>query len=500
MDENQEREDTSPSIDVTQQKNLRPSQLLGYTAYTFFAGLGANTWSFRNMYYALIGMDLNLLTTVGLVCGLFDLPFTTVIGGVIEKVRLKIGGGGKYRPWLHIFTAVLSFGIIITFTDFIPGNEALHFTTALVGLVCVAFSMTVVANSQFGIIPLMAGASTVDRTRITTWNYRTQAVTSICTSMTSAYILTWFGTKFALPVNYTVMALCFGGFYIIGGQILRRTAKPFDLPEQSTPGGPERPKVKAIDMVRAVTGNSQLLIYLSANMLNQLGTMTNMNMIIYFWQMIIPYTHGIAPSASFPAMYTITQTVGTLCTLAFSMVGPEVGKRLGKKKALWIGMLGSTLSGVLNYFFGASYWLRFMAFTLIITLSNSLWTGFGINYALDCGEYGYWKTGQDNRLVVMSMNNVPSKIAGIVGGALMYALAAIGFDSAQVKAAAGGIPAFVNDTFVRKFMFLMVGLAAICRFCAFLLIRFGYKITDEDAKMYAAENQARKEAAEAAAA
>ncbi|MCL2631982.1 MAG: MFS transporter [Coriobacteriia bacterium] len=498
MDENQEKADVSQeTVDVTQQKNLKPSQLLGYTAYTFFAGLGANTWSFRNMYYALIGMDINLLTTVGLVCGFFDLPFTTVIGGVIEKVRLKIGGGGKFRPWLHIFTAVLSFGIFITFTDFIPGNEALHFATALIGLVCIAFGMTIVANAQFGIIPLMAGPSTVDRTRITTWNYRTQALTSIFTSMTSAYILTWFGTKFALPMNYTVMGLCFGGFYIVGGQILRRTAKPFDLPEEKTPAGPARQSVKASDMVKAVTGNSQLLIYLCANMLNQFGIITNLNLVIYFWQMIIPFTHGIAPAASFPAMYTIAQTTTTLCNLAFSMIGPEIGKKLGKKRALEVGMLGSTLAASLNYFFGAGFWLRFVGFNLIMSFSNSLWTGFGANYALDCGEYGYWKTGQDHRLVIMSMINVPAKIAGISGGALMYALAAIGFDSAQVKAAAGGIPAFVNDAFVRKFMFLMVGIAAIFRFCAFLLMRFGYKITDEDAKMYVAENQARKEAAEA---
>ncbi|MCL2137342.1 MAG: MFS transporter [Coriobacteriia bacterium] len=485
-------------MDVSQEKKLKNSQLLGYGSYTFFAALGALTWSFRNMYYALIGMNMALLSTVGLAVGVFDLTVTTMVGGIIEKVRLNIGGGGKYRPWLFIFMFVITFGVIITYTDFIPGNEVMHFITAFIGLLCVAISMSFIASAQFGIVPLLAGASAVDRTRITTWNYRIQTCTSIITSLSAAFLLTWFGTKFKPPLNYTVMSCCFAGFYIVGATMLRRVAKPYDLPvDKSSSSGPAAPEVKVSDMVKAVTTNSQLLVYLSANMLNTIGVMINMNMIIYFWQLIIPYTHGISPADSFPGLYTIAQTTTTVASFLFSMVGPELGKKIGKRRAIWIGMLGASVSAVLNCFFGAGFWALFVGINMIMTFSNSLYTGFGINYALDCGEYGLWKTGQDHRLVIMSMTNLPMKIAAVLGGLVMYLLAAIGFDSLAVQAASaqGGIPAFVDDVFVRNFMLLLMGIPAVCRLCASMLMRFAYKITDEDARMYAAENQARREAA-----
>ncbi|MCL2137035.1 MAG: MFS transporter [Coriobacteriia bacterium] len=486
-------------MDISQEKKLKTSELLGYAAYSFFSLFGSNTWAFRNMYYALIGMNLNLLSTVGMISGFIDLFIATIAGGVIEKVRLKIGGGGKYRPWLFIFMFVITFGIIITYTDFIPGNELLHFITATIGLLCVAVSMTFIGAAQFGLVPLLAGASAVDRTRLTTWNYRIMTLATVCTSMTSAYLVTWYSNFFKPPANYTAMSACFAGFYIVGATILRRTTKPYDLPQENAPGGPGAPQVRVADMVKAVTTNSQLLVYLSAQMLAMIGMMINMQMVIYYWQLIVPFTHGVAPSAAFPGMYTVGQTATTVASFFFSLIGPEVGKRLGKDRAMWVGMLGACLSAVLNFFFGAGFWAAFVGINMIATFSGSLYAGFGINYALDCGEYGLWKTNQDHRLVIMSMNNLPMKIAGLIGGLAMYALAAIGFDSLAVQAAAGegGIPAFVDDTFVRNFMFLLFGIAAICRFIAAMLMRFAYKIKDEDARMYAAENQARMEAARA---
>ncbi|MCL2136899.1 MAG: MFS transporter [Coriobacteriia bacterium] len=488
--------------DISQQKNLKTKHLLGYAAYPFFSLFGALTWAWRNMYFALIGININLLSTAQTIARFVDLAVAIIAGGVIEKVRLRIFGGGKYRPWLFIFIFVITFGIIISFNDLAPGNDAIHFIVVLIGALCVSVSMTFIGAAQFGLVPMFAGASQVDRTRLTTWNYRITTVATIFTSATGAYMLTWFGTLFKPPMNYTVMSSSFAFFYLVGGFILLHTAKPFDPPQDIKPGGPGAPEVKVADMVKAVTTNSQLLIYLLASMFNQIGMLIGMNIIIYFWQLVIPYTHGISPSDSFPGLYTIAQTTTTVTNLVFSMIGPEVGKKLGKDRALWVGMLFGSFSATLNFFFGSRYWLFYVGINMIGMFAGSLSAGFGINYALDCGEYGLWKTGQDHRLVIMSMNTLPGKIAGILGGFVMFALAAIGFDSQAVQAAsaAGGIPAFVDDAFVRNYMVLMMGIPAVCRLIAAILIRFFYKIKDADARMYAAENQARREAAAAAAA
>ncbi|MCL2136901.1 MAG: MFS transporter [Coriobacteriia bacterium] len=490
-------------VDISQQKNLKPKHLLGYAAYPFFSLLGSLTWAWRNMYFALIGINMNLLSTAQTIARFVDLAVAIIAGGIIEKVRLNIGGGGKYRPWLFIFMFVITFGIIISFNDLAPGNDLIHFIVVLVGALCVSIAMTFIGAAQFGLVPMFAGASAVDRTRLTTWNYRITTVATIFTSATGAYMLTWFGTKFAPPMNYTIMSSSFAFFYILGAVILIITAKPFDPPTPAPEAGrPGAPEVKVADMIKAVATNSQLLIYLLASMFNMIGMMINMGIIIYFWQLIIPYTHGIPASEAFPGLYTVAQTTTTVAGLVFSMIGPEIGKKLGKDRALWIGMLVGAVSAGLNFFFGAGFWAAFVGINLLATFSGSLSAGFGINYALDCGEYGLWKTGQDHRLVIMSMNNLPMKIAGIIGGFATFALAAIGFDSLAVQGAAaqGVLPSFVDDAFVRNYMLLLMGIPAVCRLIAAILIRFFYKIKDADARMYAAENQARREAAAAAAA
>ncbi|MCL2136517.1 MAG: MFS transporter [Coriobacteriia bacterium] len=486
-------------MDVSQEKKLKTSELLGYSAYSVFSMLGSITWMWRSMYYALIGMNMSLLSSALMIARLTDLVVATLVGGIIEKVRLKIGGGGKYRPWLFIFMFVITFGIAITFTDFVPGNDTVHFVVVTIGALCVTISMSFIGAAQFGIVPQMAGASAVDRTRITVWNYRIMTVGTILTSATAAYMLTWFGTIFPSPMNYTVMSVGFSGFYIVGAVILRRVAKPYDLPQENAPGSAGAPQVKVADMVKAVTTNSQLLIYLLASMLSMIGMLINMNIVIYFWQLIIPYTHGIPASDAFPGLYTIASTLTQVVGFVFSMIAPEVGKRLGKDKAMWVGLLGAAISSILNFFFGAGFWAIFVGINMIMSFAAALYAGFGINYALDCGEYGLWKTGQDHRLVIMSMNNLPMKIAGIIGGFSMYALAAIGFDSLAVQAASaqGVLPAFIDDQFVTNFMLLLMGIPAACNLIAALLMIFAYKIKDEDARMYAAENQARMEAAAA---
>jgi Na+/melibiose symporter-like transporter len=159
---------------------------------------------------------------------------------------------------------------------------------------------------------------------------------------------------------------------------------------------------------------------------------------------------------------------------------------------LAIGLLGGVISRVLNLFFGAGFWGLYVSISMIATFTASLFAGYGVQYALDAGEYGLWKTGKDNRLVVMSMTNMPMKIAGFPGMLALYFLAAVGFDSAQVAAVTGTglLPAFVTQDFVNSYMAILCGIPAVCSLAAALLIFFAYKIKDNDAAQYAADNQA----------
>jgi GPH family glycoside/pentoside/hexuronide:cation symporter len=113
------------------------------------------------------------------------------------------------------------------------------------------------------------------------------------------------------------------------------------------------------------------------------------------------------------------------------------------------------------------------------------YAGFAMQFQVNAGEYGYWKTGKDNRTAAMGLGAVPMKIAMIIGGALGgYALAGIGY---QPGMGVPGGPAFPAN-FTVNFMRLMGYVPGAISLVALLLFAIGYKITDADAKMYAEEN------------
>jgi Na+/melibiose symporter-like transporter len=479
--------------DVSQQRNLSTKEIMGYGFYSFFSLFGSITFGFRAIFYPMIGMNLALFTSALLVARVIDFFVTLAVGGIIEKVNLKVGGGGKYRPWLYLSQFTIFLGITLTFTDFVPGNSTVQFIVVVVSAVLVSSSMSFIGAAQFGLLPMMAGASVADRTQLTAWNYRLMVMAQIFTSLAGAYTVTFVGNYFTPPMNYTVTTFAFAWFYFLGIFIIRRVTKPYDLPLEDVPSI-ARPKVTVGDMAKAVVTNSQLMIYLLANTLSFIGMMIMMNVMIYYWQLIVPFTHNIPTSQAFPGLYTLGNTLSTAASFGFALFGPSLGTKLGKKRALWIGLGLSTISGVLNFFFAANMWYAYIGISMIGTFAGALFAGFGVQYALDAGEYGLWKTGQDNRLVIMAMTNMPMKIAGFFGMFALYILVAIGFDSAQVQAATaaglGMVPEFVTDSFVTGYMFVFCGIPVVCNALATILVLFAYKIRDDDAARYAAQNQA----------
>ena len=482
-------------MDNIHDRTLTNKELIGYCASSLATMVGMISFMFMSLYWPMVGMDMNLYSTALLVSRVFDFFVTLFVGGIMEKVKLTIGGG-KYRPWLLVFQFFVYAGMVMLFFDPVPGNETVHFIVVTVGSILLNTASSFVATAQFGLTPLLAGSKAENRTRLTTWGYRTMTFTSIFTSASGAYIAAGLGMFFAPPLNYTVMTIGFGVFYLVGVGLIRAIAKPYDVVSEE-PSAFGAPKVSVGDMVKAVTTNSQLLVLLLTNTLSGIGMMTMMGLMMYYWQLIVPYTHHIPISTSFPGLYTIGSTISTVASTIFAMIGPAIGNKVGKRNGIVIGMLGSALSSLLCFFFGAGSWALYIGISMIATFSSSVFAGFGINYALDCGEYGLWKTGQDHRLVIMSMTNMPMKISGIIGGATLYILTAIGFDAVAFGQAMmqGQVAAFVDDKFVTAFMALMCLTPAAFNLMAGLLMRFAYKITDEDAARYARENMERMMAA-----
>ncbi|WKY46191.1 MFS transporter [Eubacteriaceae bacterium ES2] len=129
--------------------------------------------------------------------------------------------------------------------------------------------------------------------------------------------------------------------------------------------------------------------------------------------------------------------------------------------------------------FAADSFPLYVGISVINVMAIYLFNSFGVNYMLDTGEYGFYKTKKDNRAVAMSMFNLPIKIGLTLGGAIAgFGLAWAGYE----------VGVDLGPDFINKFMILLGIAPGAIALLGSVVMFFSYKITDEDAAMYAAEN------------
>jgi Na+/melibiose symporter-like transporter len=457
------------------QKELRKvtnTEIFRYSLYSFASFLSATVMgSFLYIFITeklLVGAALmGMILMVGRIA---DLLVCTVSGGIIQGVNMR---WGKYRSWEIILKYIIFSGYFILFfnTNAFPFPVKVLFI--LVGYLAINASLNFAATASFGILASIAGPSLENRNKMSIWNTRFMVVGQLVAASCGLPLVNAMIPILGEVTAYSFVMALVGFIFFLGLKSLSDVAKPYDppLPRQQA-GGPARPKTSLGDMVKAVVTNDQLLIF----MFTQLCSYTAVFGILatlrsYYFMYILGDFNLLTP----------VMTAQTLIGLLAIIVGPKVGMKLGKKRALVTGMAFYAVSGVLIFLFGATSVYAYVGLVAIGTIGNYFWVGFGANYTIDCGEYGYWKSGKDNRTVVMSMFNVPMKLAVLLGGTVgAFALAFIGYTP-------GFNPAEVPH-FSRNFMFMFGCVPGILNAIGAVVFGFAYRISDTDAAKYAREN------------
>jgi Na+/melibiose symporter-like transporter len=408
-----------------------------------------------------------LILTLGRVVDFF---ICAVTGAIMEKVRFN---GGKYRPWVMSLRWVIFGSMIAMFlnTETIPVSwRAAICFVAYLGMNA---SVNFIGTSAFGILALLAGPSQQNRNTLAIRQNQFMVVGQIVVYAGAIPFLNLMRPLVGNNNAYTVLGIVAASVFFSGMSVLGGVVKPYDRPE-ITGGIPGSPPVTISDMARAVFTNKQLLIYLLAQVFLMAGSF------------------GIAPLGAYYFTYvlgnfnlmTVAMTITTLFSLLASIVGPKIGIRLGKKWAMITGLIIAMVGCCGVALFGRLGIVVYVGLQCINMLGTFMFAGFGINYILDCGEYGFWKTRQDNRTVLMSMYNLPMKLGILIGGAIgAFGFAAIGYK-------AGEDPMLIPH-FARNFMFILGGAPALFYALSALIMGLGYKITDSDAAKYARENAER---------
>lgn len=409
--------------------------------------------------------------TLLLVARIIDFAVSLAAGPIVQNSNLK---WGKYRSWLLILRWVVFAGVCLQFTNTSSLPLPIKLGVVAIGYFGLHFSMNFLALAQVGVLASMAGSSMEDRARLSTRSIQAQTLGAIITSASIVPMITFFTPRVGAANAYILVAAPFSFIFAIGAGVLAKAVAPYDNAETNRPARPGTTPSLG-DMVSSVITNSQLLVYILAQTLSMIAMMGSMGIATYYFMYVL---------GNFTLM-AVSMTATTVFGFFAALIGPTIGRKLGKKKAIVFGLFGSALASVGITFFASSSAVIYVVISCVRSIFMYSYTCFGPNYAIDAAEYGYYKTGKDNRTVAMAMNNIPIKIGFALGGAVgTFGLALIGYQAGMTA----------TPEFITKFMWIFGGIPAVAYLLASIVMLVGYKITDEDAAMYARENAARKAA------
>ncbi|MCR4723286.1 MAG: MFS transporter [Eubacteriales bacterium] len=452
-----------------------------YTLAVFLQTIGTGmVMTYMNLFmtdYLLI--TAAMVSTALLIAKFIDLFVSLIAGPIVERANFK---SGKYLPWLKIIKWVLGVSFFLTYLDTTKLGLPMSLRAAIIVVAYVGFGggMSILMIARGGLLQLMSGPNMSIRTKLSSRTAQATACATIICSAAALPIVTAISPIVGENNAYLVACmLLFTGMFV-GCIIMAAQAKKYDVPI-STGTDREETSVTMGDMVRSVAGNSQMLIVILAMGIFYIAMNVFTAVQAYYFRYIVNDYMFMATS----------MTIKTSFAFVASLIVPAIGRKLGKKNAFICGLIVYAIAHVGIMLFGAGSKIVFTLCTCIFTAAMYLFTSFGVNYFLDCGEYGYYKTGKDNRAVAMAMYNIPMKIGFMLGAAIGgYGLAIIGYEAGIV----------ITTKFIHDFMFIIGAIPAILCVLAALILFFGYKITDADAVMYATANSERDRAAREAAA
>jgi len=329
--------------------------------------------------------------------------------------------------------------------------------------------MNFLAPAGMGAISDICGTNTEDRKTMSVRGTQFSVLANFIACLLVVNIINWLTPYVGQSNSYTVVATVFAVPFIFCSGMLRKSLLPYEAEKKKAIK--TAPKVSLGDMVRSVGSNSQLLVFVVSQSICTIGTTVLATVTAYYF---IYVSNNYAMMSFVTAGAVLVGLIGTL-------IAPKVAKVLGKK---WICVLGMALIsvGLIIIYFSSSSMIIFIVGYAFNYFGRYIYFGYRINLVQDSGEYGYWKSGKDNRAVEFGMSNLPAKIGFIAGGALgTYGLAYTGYEAGMTVTAA----------WTSSFMTLIGLVPAAIVALSVIIFAVGYKITDSDSAKYAKENAER---------
>lgn len=446
--------------------NLTAKQVNIYGAYLMFSGLAAMVqMTYQTLFMTdVLLIDPALVATTLLVARIIDLFVGILAGAVIEKAHLK---HGKYRSWLLMGRWFVIFGLVCSFFNTSSWPLGFRIGVGFVGYLILNGAFSFVTNAYYGLGPALAGGNMNDRFRLSARGAQFMCISLLISSACTVPLITALSPIIGAGWAYLVVSLLFAVPFIFGIQALNSISRESDPDDQTSRSSGATITIK--DMVNSVLKNPQMQVIFFAYSIYYVGLYIMNNLVSYYF---------IYLAGNFNLM-AVSMTITTITGTVASLIVPKIGNKIGKKKAFVAAMIIYSLALLGMGLIAKGNWIIYTVFATIGGAFIYLFTGFGPNYFIDCGEYYLYKTGKDTRNIAVALFSVPMKIGMLLGGAIgVFGLAVIGYKP-QMQ---------VTPDFITHFMIVMTVLPAVLMLIGALICQVGYKLTDEKAAFYAEEN------------
>jgi glycoside/pentoside/hexuronide:cation symporter, GPH family len=434
------------------------------------SGLVVNSYGYANfslsimlslgtMYYMKFLTDTAMISAalagvIMLVGGGLDTASIFISGSIIQKTQMR---WGRFRSWFLFIPITTAVFFTLSFSN-LPLSNTLKVIYLTVAYILGHVSLNFAFNAHIGFISVLT-KDVNERLRISIRNIQFGMASQIFFSLGIIKLLEYLKVKLNPSWAFFYIVVILSIIQIIGYWNLFYQTKGYEKYDPNLNTAPSS-KITLLEIIKQIGSNSQLLILMASDVMNQTMIFSIMGLAIYFLD-------NIAGNAAWMSNHTLITSILSFIT---AMYAPYIIRLFGKKNTYIIAMVwGSAFYFVLRLFGDLSV----IHFTLIICLGNMIFGTAGpMRQAMymDAAEYGFYKTGKDASAFTMSMFTLPIKIGITLSGAI------IGFGLSLI----GYIPGTaVTEEVAGNLMDIICYIPAGCGIIAMVLMLF-YRLNDKN--------------------
>ena len=417
-------------------------------------------------------MSAAIVTMIMTVTSALDTVATFVNGIILEKVRMP---WGKCRSWMLVGPPAFTILTLLMFSR-VSSNEMVSAVVIIIGFVAGHIIWTV-TESAHAALSVSITDDLNERTALSINAGRGQMGSGLIFGIISVPLIALFSQLTNnSALGYTLFVGLMGIFCCIGYWLLFAVTKGCEetKPTKGTTG-PALERVPLSAMLKSVV-NPSLIALMICTILGNCSMFLTSAVTAYY------FTYNLNAMA----FMGVFMTLRSVAALGSSWLTPPLMRLFkGSKKAVTI--FGNVIA-VGHMFVLWAIRPTFIVYA-VVSIAASFLASSGTMLSMacynDCAVYSEWKTGKDVKGFIMSMLNIPVKLALLIRSVLVGAvLMSLGYSA--------GAP--ITETILQGFNNVYLLIPAIMGLAGMLVMIFGYRMKEARVAEMIEEINARKAA------